>query len=158
MGKNLASFVAAALLASFVPADGALAQEDKTQDRLLAAAEGLQMPSSESDSFWYLVSYTGKELPRATTFGEMSGCPRGAMTRSDFDETLDRLGEVEPWMDAGQASSARGFRKLERVFDREFGDKTAVYRCENGGPEIEVFFVGADEEGLVGLMTVSIET
>ena len=158
MRKELASFVAATLLASCIPVGGAVAQEDKTEDRLLAAAEGLQMPSSESDSSWYLVSYTGKELPGATTFGEMSGCPRGAIISSDFDETLDRLGEVEPWMDAGQASSARGFRKLERVFDREFGDKTAVYRCENGGPEIEVFFMGADEEGLVGLMTISIET
>ena len=158
MRKKLAWFVAATLLASFVPVGGALAQEDKTEDRLLTAAEGLQMPSSESDSSWYLVSYTGEELPEATTFGEMSGCPQGAMTRSDFGETLDRLGEVEPWMDAGQASSARGFRKLERVFDREFGDKTAVYRCDAGGPEIEIFFVGAGGKGLLGLVTVSIET
>ena len=158
MRKKLASFAVAALLADSIPVGGAVAQEDKTGERLLAAAEGLQMPSSESDSAWYLVSYAGKELPEAAAFGEMSGCPQGAMTRSDFDQTLDRLGEVEPWMDAGQVSSARGFRKLERTFDREFGEQAAVYRCDSGGPEIEIFFVGANEKGLMGLMTVSIET
>ena len=158
MRKKLASFVVAALLASSIPIGVAAAQEDGTGERLLAAAESLQMPSSESDSSWYLVSYAGKEIPDAATFGEMSGCPQGAMTRSDFDETLDRLSEVEPWMDAGQASSARGFRKLQRIFDREFEEEAAVYRCESGGPEINVYFVGIEEDRLVGLMTVSIET
>lgn len=157
MRRKLAVFVVA-LLAGCISVGGAVAQEDKTGKRLLYTAEGLQMPSSESDSSWYLVSYAGKELPEAATFGEMSGCPQGSMTRSDFDETLGRLGEVEPWMDAGQARVARGFRKLGRVFDREFGEETAVYRCDSSGPEKQVFFVGAGEKGLVGLMTVSIET
>lgn len=160
MRTKLVLFAAAILLACSIYAGGdALAQRDRTAERLLAAAEGLQMPSSESDSAWSLVSYAGvEELPQAGTFEEISGCRRGGVTRYDFGETLDSLGEVEPWMDAGQISSARGFRKLEKVFDREFGEEVAVYRCDSGGPEINVYFVGAEDDRLVGLMTVSIET
>lgn len=160
MRTKLVLFAVATLLASSVFLGGdALAQRNGTSERLLSAAEGLQMPSSESDSAWSFVSYGGvEELPEAGTFEEMSGCPQGGVTRYDFGETLDRLGEVEPWMDAGQASSARGFRKLARVFDREFGENLAVYRCESGGPEVSVHFVGVANGLLAGLMTVSIET
>ena len=158
MTTKMFLFVVAALLACSLPPGYAAAQQDRTGERLLAAAEGLQMPSSESDSVWHLVSYPGMgELPDAETFGEMSGCPRGGTTRSDFHETLARLSRVEPWMDKGQARSARGFRKLEQVFDRE-SKQAAVYRCETGGPEVNIYFVGAADERIVGLMTVSIET
>lgn len=152
--------VAAALLAALIHASGAAAaEEDKTADRLLRAAEGLQMPSSEADSSWSVLSFAGtEEPPVAARFGEMSGCPEGGTSRLDFEYTLERLGTVEPWMDDGQASSARGFRKLEGVFERKFGKKVAVYRCDPGGPEVNVYFVGADEGALVALETVSIET
>ena len=160
MRTKLVPFAVVTLLACSVFISGnALAQRDRTAERLITVAEGLQMPSSEADSVWSLVSYDGvEELPAAGPFDEMSGCRRSGVTRYDFGETLDLLGEVEPWMDAGQASSARGFRKLERVFDREFGEEVAVYRCDSGGPEIGLYFVGAEEDRLVGLMTVSIET
>lgn len=159
MRTKITLFVVAALLACSFPAGSATAREGRTGERLLAVAEGLQMPSSESDSAWHLVSHTGVgELPETGAFEEISGCPRGGATRSDFDEALDRLSTVEPWMDAGQDRSARGFRKLEGVFDREFGDELAVYRCETGGPEVEIYFVGVRDDFLVGLMTVTIET
>ncbi len=158
MRRKVVTFAIAAFLACSFPLGEAVAGEDKTAERLLTAAEGLQMPSSEADSSWHLVSYAGDGLPEAALFGEASGCPQGGMTRSDFDEMLGTLREVEPWMDAGQASSARGFCKLAKVFEHEFGEAKAVYRCDTGGPEIQVYFVGADQAGLVGLMTVSIET
>lgn len=160
MRMKLVLFAAATLLACSVWAGDALAaRKDGIGERLLAAAEGLQMPSSEADSSWYFVSYSGVEgLPEVEAFGEMSGCPRGGATRSDFGATFDRLSKVEPWMDGGQASSARGFRKLEKVFDREFGEEVAVYRCDTGGPEINVYFVGSEGDRLVGLATISIET
>ena len=127
-------FAIATLLACSLPIGSATAQEDRIGERLLAAAEGLQMPSSEADSVWHLISYGGvSELPVAGAFEELSGCPEGCATRSDFDETLARLGTDEPWMDAGRARSARGFRKLEKVFGREFGEELTVYRCEAEG-------------------------
>lgn len=159
MRTKVALLAVATLLACYFPIDDAGAQGDRTGGRLLAAADGLQMPSSEADSAWYFVSYAGvEELPEAEAFEEMSGCPEGGATREDFDKTLARLSEIEPWMDEGQARSARGFRKLAKVFGHAFGEKLAVYRCESGGPEVNVYFVGAAEGRGVGLMTVSIET
>ncbi len=158
MRPKVVLFAVAALLACSLSINGATAQEDRTGERLLATAEGLQMPSSESDSTWSLVSYGGvEELPEAETFGEMSGCPQGGATRLNFAETLAHLSRVEPWMDAGQVRSARGFRKLEKVFGHEFGEKLAIYRCNPGGAEVNVYFVGAAQGRLMGLMTVSIE-
>ena len=148
-----------ALIACSLQVGGATAREDRTSERLLAAAEGLQMPSSEADSTWRLVSYAGVEgLPEAGAFGDISGCPQGGTTRLDFDETLARLSEVEPWMDDGQVRSARGFGKLGKVFGRELGEDLAVYRCETGGAEVNIHFVGAEDDHLTGLLTVSIET
>ena len=158
MNKKVVLFVVAALLVCSLTS-GAMARETSTGERLLAAAEGLQMPSSEADSAWHLVSFTGvEELPAAGAFGEMSGCPQGGTTRSDFDDTLAGLSKVEPWMDAGQARSARGFRKLGTLFAREFEEELAVYRCDTGEPEVEIYFVGVGDDRLLGLMTVSIET
>lgn len=159
MKTKLVLFAVVTLFACSVSTGSALADlKDGIGDRLLAAAEGLQMPSSESDSFWYSVSYAGvEELPEAGQFEAMSGCRDGGVTRQDFGETLDRLGKIEPWMDAGQVGSARGFRKLEKVFYREF-EEVAVYRCDTGGPEIEVYLVGIEEDRLLGLRTISIET
>lgn len=150
--------VVALIVCSFY-AGAATAWEERTGERLLAAAEGLQMPSSEADSAWRLVSYTGvKGLPEADAFGETSGCPQGGTTRLGFDETLARLSKVEPWMDDGQVRSARGFGKLGKVFGREFGEDLAIYRCETGGAEVNIYFVGADDDHLTGLLTISIET
>ena len=160
MKIKLVLFAVATLFACSVSTGSALADlKGEVEERLLTAAEGLQMPSSESDSSWYPVSYAGvEELPGAEQFETIAGCRDGGVTRLDFGETLNRLGKIEPWMDAGQVSSARGFRKLEKVFYREFEDEVAVYRCDTGGPEIEVYFVGVEGDRLLGLRTISIET
>jgi hypothetical protein len=68
MGSWTKAFImmVAALLAAQLTADTAAAQEEDLAKRLLQAAEGLQMPGSESDSFWWFVSYPGEEeLPTA---------------------------------------------------------------------------------------------
>lgn len=147
-----------ALLAGLILATAATAQD--TEDRLLRASEGLQMPGSEADSAWSFVSYPGEhELPPAGRFSTLTGCglPGGGVTRQDFDATLDRLGEVQPWMDDGQRRSARGFARLQRLFHRRY-EALAVYRCETGTAEVPIYFVGVDEDGLSGLLTVNIET
>jgi hypothetical protein len=147
-----------ALLAGFFFATAATAQD--TEDRLLKASEGLQMPGSEADSAWSFVSYPGvHELPSVERFSELTGCdrPEGGVTRQDFDATLDRLGEVQPWMDDGQKKSARGFARLGRLFHRRY-EALAVYRCETGTAEVPIYFVGLDGDGLSGLLTVNIET
>jgi hypothetical protein len=149
---------AMALLAGFFFATAAAAQD--TEDRLLKASEGLQMPGSEADSAWSFVSYPGvRELPSAERFSRLTGCdqPEGSVTRQDFDTTLDHLGEVQPWMDDGQRRSARGFARLQRLFHRRY-EALAVYRCETGTAEVPIYFVGIDGDGLSGLLTVNIET
>ena len=91
-----------ALLAGLLLATAVGARE--TENRLLKASEGLQMPGAEADSSWWFVSYPGEdELPSAERFAELAGCvhPEGGVSRQDFDATLDRLGEVQPWMDRG---------------------------------------------------------
>ncbi len=120
------------------------------------------MPGSESDSEWFFVSFPGEtQLPDPARFEEISGCPvgpEGGTSRSDFDATLGSLSEVESWMDKGQRKSARGFARLHRLLHREFPDGLAVYRCETGGPQVYIYFVGSEEDGLAGLLTVSTET
>jgi hypothetical protein len=153
------AFVASlALQAGFLLATAASAQD--TESRLLKASEGLQMPGSEADSAWWFVSYPGEEeLPSVERFSGLAGCdhPEGGMSRQDFDATLDHLGEVQPWMDRGQKKSARGFARLQKLFHRRYED-LAVYRCETGTAEVPIYFVGVDENGLSGLLTVNIET
>lgn len=147
-----------ALLAGLLLATAASAQD--AENRLLRASEGLQMPGSEADSAWWFVSYPGEdELPSVERFAELTGCdyPEGGMSRQDFDATLDRLGQVQPWMDPGQKESARGFRRLQKIFHRRYED-LAVYRCETGTAEVPIYFVGVDENGVSGLLTVNIET
>jgi Nuclease A inhibitor-like protein len=137
-------------------------QGDKAQERLIRASQGLQYPGSESDSTWSFVSYGGfAELPDAATFERVSGCPvieGGGTDRLDFDAALERLGTVQRWMDRGQSKSARGFHRLQGLFHRTFGDDLAVYRCETGGAEVYIYFIGVDEDRLAGLLTISIET
>lgn len=146
------------LLGGLMLADAASAERADTERRLLRASEGLQMPGSEADSEWRFVSYPdAKTLPEAEHMAGITGCAT-AMTRSDFDATLDRLSDVQPWMDRGQKKSARGFGRLGRLFHREYGEDVAVYRCETGGPEVPIFFVGVNDAGLSGLLTVNIET
>lgn len=146
------------LLAGLLLATAATARD--TETRLLKASEGLQMPGSEADSDWWFVSYPGEdELPSVEGFSDLTGCdsPEGGVSRQDFDATFDRLGDVQPWMDEGQRRSARGFARLQRLFHRRYNE-LAVYRCETGTAEVPIYFVGIDEDGLSGLMTVNIET
>ena len=141
----------------FLVPSGASADVSTTERRLLDASQGLQMPGSEADSAWWFVSYPAEsDILTADRMALLTGCDDG-MTRSDFDQTFERLGRIEPWMDRGQKKSARGFRRLGRLFHREYGE-LAAYRCETGGPEVPVYFVGVDENGLSGLKTVNIET
>ena len=155
--RKAALFGTLALLAGLLLSTAADAQE--TEDRLLKASEGLQMPGSEADSAWWFVSYPEEDgLPSAELFAEISGCgPPEGVSRWDFDATLDRLGEVQPWMDRGQKKSARGFERLRGLFHRRY-DELAVYRCETGTAEVPIYFLGVDEDGLSGLLTVNIET
>jgi hypothetical protein len=153
----------AALLAPQLTADTAAGQAEDLAKRLLQAAEGLQMPGSEADSFWWFVSYPGEEeLPTAERMASLEGCadyPDGVMRRLDFDATLDALGTVQPWMDHGQKKSARGFARLHDLFHRLYGDDLAVYRCDtNQYGEVRIYFLGLNEEGLSGLKTINIET
>jgi hypothetical protein len=158
MTRRKGAFVGSlVVLAGLLLASAAGAQE--TEDRLLRASEGLQMPGSEADSAWWFVSYPGEEeLPSAGRFSELAGCdhPEG-VSRQDFDATLDRLGDVQPWMDRGQKKSARGFARLQDLFHRRY-DELAVYRCETGTAEVPIYFLGVNEDGLSGLLTVNIET
>lgn len=155
-GWKRALVVAAAVLTGLLLATTVNAQENET--RLLKASEGLQMPGSEADSRWWFVSYPGEdELPAVERFAGLTGCPEGGVTRMDFDATLDRLGTVQPWMDRGQKKSARGFARLQKLFHRRY-DELAVYRCETGTAEVPIYFVGVDEDGLTGLLTINIET
>lgn len=147
-----------AFLAGLLSTTAVSAQD--TEDRLLRASDGLQMPGSEADSEWSFVSYPGEDgLPSAGRFSELTGCdrPEGGVSRLDFDATLDHLGEVQPWMDRGQKKSARGFARLQRLFHRRY-EELAVYRCETGTAEVPIYFVGVDDVGLSGLRTVNIET
>ena len=146
------------LLAGLLLAGSASAKD--TEGRLLKASEGLQMPGSEADSDWWFVSYPGEdELPSVERFSELAGCghPEGGLSRQDFDATLDHLGQVQPWMDPGQKESARGFQRLQKLFHRRY-EELAVYCCETGTAEVPIYFVGVDEDGLSGLLTVNIET
>jgi Nuclease A inhibitor-like protein len=152
------------MLAALLAAAGTVAaQEEDLSKRLLQAAEGLQMPGSEADSFWWFVSYPGEEeLPSAERMASLEGCadyPEGVMRRLDFDATFDSLGKVQPWMDSGQKKSARGFARLRSLFHRQYGDDLAVYRCDtNKYGEVRIYFLGLDNEGLSGLKTINIET
>lgn len=147
-----------AVLVGLLLAGTAAADEATTERRLLEASEGLQMPGSEADSEWWFVSYRDEEtLPAADKMAGLTACSDG-MTRSDFDATLGRLSQVQPWMDRGQRKSARGFARLQRLFHRRYGDEVAFYRCETGGPQVPIYFVGVNEDGLSGLLTVNIET
>jgi hypothetical protein len=155
-GRPIALLVLLSL--GFLFANEAVADETRTERRLLGASEGLQMPGSEADSAWWFVSYPDEnEIPSADRMASLTGCS-DPMTRSDFDETFARLSRIEPWMDRGQRRSARGFGRLARVFHRNYGEEVAAYRCETGGPEVPIYFVGVDGDGLSGLKTVNIET
>lgn len=159
MTRRTAFVAGAALLAILLAATAANAQD--TETRLLRASDGLQMPGSEADSTWRFFSHPGEgDLPTAERFSDLAGCgrpPEGDVSRQDFDAVLGRLGEVQPWMDPGQKESARGFRRLGKLFHRRYDD-LAVYRCETGTAEVPIYFAGLDEHGLSGLLTVNIET
>ncbi len=46
---------------------------------------------------------------------------------------------------------------LQKLFHRRYDD-LAVYRCETGTAEVPIYFVGVNENGLSGLLTVNIQT
>src|SRR5215212_10538439 len=153
----------AALLAAALAAETVAAQEEDLAKRFLRAAEGLQMPGSEADSFWWFVSYPGEEeLPTAERMASIEGCAdysEGVMRRLDFDATFDSLARVQPWMDQGQKKSARGFARLLDLFHHQYGDDLAVYRCDtNQYGEVRIYILGLNKEGLSGLKTINIET
>jgi len=153
----------AALPAAQLTVGTAAAQEEHLARRLLQAAEGLQMPGSEADSFWWFVSYPGEEeLPTAERMASVEGCadyPEGVMRRLDFDATFDSLARVQPWMDQGQKKSARGFGRLRDLFHHQYVDDLAVYRCDtNQYGEVRIYILGLNKEGLSGLKTINIET
>lgn len=155
----------AGVLAVLLPGGvaGASEKDGSLEERLLEASGGLQMPGSESDSGWWFVSYPGEEgLPTVERMAAITGCsgyPEGDTARFDFDATFDTLSRVEPWMDEGQRDSARGFRKLGKVFHSEYGDELAVYRCETGEyGQVHIYFVGSKPDGLSGLLTINTET
>jgi hypothetical protein len=153
-----------AVLLMTVLASGAVAaREQDLAKRLLRAAEGLQRPGSEAESYWWFVAYPTEEaLPTAERMASLEGCadyPDSLMRRLDFDTTFDSLGRVQPWMDHGQKNSARGFARLRKLFHREYGDDLAVYRCDtNRYGQVRIYFLGLDGDGLSGLMTINIET
>jgi len=158
MGSWTRAFIImlAPLLAAQLKADTVAAQEVDLAKRLLQAAESLQMPGSEADSFWWFVSYPGeKELPTAERMASVEGCadhPEGVIRRLDFDAAFDSLGRVQPWMDHGQKKSARGFARLRDLFHRQYGDDLAVYRCDtNNYGEVRIYFLGLNYEALSGL-------
>ena len=162
MGTFLILVVGLMVTAPGAEAAGARGDDDLAR-RLLRAADGLQMPGSEADSYWWFVSYPQEqELPNVERMASLDGCidyPEGVMRRLDFDVTFDALGRVQPWMDRGQKKSARGFARLRDVFHREYGDDLAVYRCDTGRyGEVRIYFLGVDGDGLSGLMTINIET
>lgn len=163
MHRRIVALIAAVASAFVLAQDLAQAKSpDHLEKKLLRASTDVQYPGSESDSTWILVSYPHESvLPDAARFEEISGCPvaaGGSTTRSDFDATFDRLTRIEPWMDAGQVRSARGFRKIERVMLRSY-DERAVYRCDTGEfGQIHLYFVGLNGDGISGLLTVSTET
>lgn len=156
--------LATGFLIAVLATDVAVAREGQgLSGRLLGAAEGLQMPGSEADSHWWFVTYAQeKSLPSAGRMAYLSGCsdyPEGVMVRSEFDTTFESLARVQPWMDKGQKRSARGFARLGKLFHREYGDDLAVYRCDtNRYGEVRIYFLGAGNDGLSGLMTINIET
>ena len=165
MGSWTKAFIImlATLLAAQLTAGTVAAQEKDPAGRLLQAAEGLQMPGSEADSFWWFVSYPGEEaLPTAERMASLEGCaefPEGEMRRLDFDDTFDSLASVQPWMDQGQKKSAHGFARLRDLFHRLYGNDLAVYRCyTNQYGEVRIYFLGLDDDGLSGLKTINIET
>jgi hypothetical protein len=153
----------AALLLTVLATGAGAAREQDLAKRLLRAAEGLQMPGSEADSYWWFVAYPNEEaLPTAERMASLEGCadyPDSLMRRLDFETTFDSLGRVQPWMDHGQKKSARGFAGLRKLFHREYGDDLAVYRCDtNSYGQVRIYFLGLDGDGLSGLMTINIET
>ncbi len=161
-GTFLVVLVGLMLTVPGVEAAGARGVDDLA-GRLLRAADGLQMPGSEADSNWWFVSYPQEqELPKVERMASLDGCsdyPEGVMRRLEFDATFDALGRVQPWMDRGQKKSARGFARLRDVVSREYGDDLAVYRCDTGRyGEVRIYFLGIDDIGLSGLMTINIET
>ena len=161
--RILATLAAGFLMVALAANVGGAREGQDLAARLLRAAEGLQMPGSEADSYWWFISYPQEEgLPSAERMASLSGCsdyPDGVMVRSEFDATFDSLSRVEPWMDKGQKKSARGFARLRELFHREYGEDLAVYRCDtNRYGEVRIYFLGAGSDGLSGLMTINIET
>jgi hypothetical protein len=148
------AFLASAAVAE--EADAGTNGEARLAKKLLRASEGVQLPGSESDTVFEFVSVGGEEeLPTVERFAEISGCdyPEGGVSRFDFDATFDRYEQVAPL----GGYDVHDYRQLRRTFERSYDD-LAVYRCETGGPENHIYFLGANDEGVSGLRSVSIET
>jgi len=152
------AFVAClAVLSGLLLAAAAGAQE--TEDRLLKASEGLQMPGSEADSVWWFVSYPDEdELPSAERFSELAGCgyPEGGVSRQNLDATLDHLGDVQPWMDRGQKKRPRVCTTAEAL-PPPLG-RTRRLPLRDRHRRSPHLLAGGKRSGFSGLLSVNIET
>jgi hypothetical protein len=158
----------AALLAAALAAETVAAQEEDLAKRFLRAAEGLQMPGSEADSFWWFVSYPGEEeLPTAERMASLHGLssrlhrpPRRCDEATGLRRHV-RLARKGAALDGPRAEEERPrFRQTaHNLFHHQFGDDLAVYRCDtNKYGEVRIYFLGLIDEGLSGLKTINIET
>lgn len=161
MQKQLLTLLLATLafLASVAVSEEADARpvgEARLAKKRLRASEGVQFPGFGSDTVFEFVSFPGEEqFPTVDRFARLTGCdyPDGGVSRFDFGTTFDRYEELAPL----GGYDVRDLRHLRRAFERNYG-ALAVYCCETGCPENLIYFLGANDEGVSGLRSVSIET
>lgn len=147
----LLASVAVAQEADARPVEGA-----RLAKKRLRASEGVRLPGFESGTVFEFVSFPGEEeLPTVDRFARLTGCDYsdGGASRFDFGTTFDRYEELAPL----GGYDVRDLHHLRHTFERNYGD-LAVYRCQTGGPENLIYFLGANDEGVSGLRSVSIET
>lgn len=131
------------------------------ESRLLTAASGLWLTSSESDTPFEGVLFEDEgRLPSLGRFAELSNCeyPEGGALSINFDTAYKKLTTASDPGDPRAVENAEGFAEVSQILKRNTTEQ-AVYRCESGGPENFVYHVGLTPTGnVVGLTTVSIET
>jgi hypothetical protein len=142
---------------------GASENDGSLEERLLEASRGFRCPDRSQTAGGGSSRIRGRRGCQPSSAWPPSpaaqGIRKAAWPASTSTRRSTPLSRVEPWMDEGQRDSARGFRKLGKVFHREYGDDLAVYRCETGEyGQVRIYFVGSKPEGLSGLLTINTET